>query len=383
MWNNIEEKIISVKSFCLSSKIVKGKILGQKNQIKTFGFIEVESESGKKGFSENYASVYITDLTTPLVNFLQKYIVGKKVSDINLFNDISKIPLITRNGLIKSIMGSIEVAIWDLRGKILSKPVCSLIGKKKDHVECYASGGSISMSENEIENEIEEVLSKEFKAYKMRVGLSSWEKDLLRVKSAKSKLKNNSLMIDAIMGTISPGWTLEEAKKKINDLINYEPSWLEEPLHPSKIIDYKKLKNDKIPVAAGEAYSGLLEFDYLINNQSVDIIQFDCTHSGGIDLCKYVSEKCENKRIKNSIHVWGSPISIASNLNLALSLNKLMFFEVPQIEFELSNHLETKHIKFSNGLASLDDTPGFGIEINDKIKDQFKFVKGTEFNLSR
>ena len=74
MWKSIDEKIISIKSFCLSSKITKGKILGQKNQIKTFGYIEIESESGKKGFSENYASVYITDLTNPIVDYLQKYI---------------------------------------------------------------------------------------------------------------------------------------------------------------------------------------------------------------------------------------------------------------------------------------------------------------------
>ena len=119
MWSNIDEKIVSIKSFCLSSKILKGKILGQKNQIKTFGFIEIESESGKKGFSENYASVYVTELTNSTVEYLQKFIVGKKISDKDLFSDVANIPIIARNGLIKSIIGSIEVAIWDLRGKIL------------------------------------------------------------------------------------------------------------------------------------------------------------------------------------------------------------------------------------------------------------------------
>ena len=131
MWSNIDEKIVSIKSFCLSSKILKGKILGQKNQIKTFGFIEIESESGKKGFSENYASVYVTELTNSTVEYLQKFIVGKKISDKDLFSDVANIPIIARNGLIKSIIGSIEVAIWDLRGKILNKPVYELLEKQK------------------------------------------------------------------------------------------------------------------------------------------------------------------------------------------------------------------------------------------------------------
>ena len=380
MWSNIDEKIVSIKSFCLSSKILKGKILGQKNQIKTFGFIEIESESGKKGFSENYASVYVTELTNSTVEYLQKFIVGKKISDKDLLSDVANIPIIARNGLIKSIIGSIEVAIWDLRGKILNKPVYELLEKQKNEVKCYASGGSISMDINQIEKEIEEILKKDFKAYKMRVGLETWNKDLKRITKAKSKLSGNKLMIDAIMGTISPGWSLEEAKSKIKDLIEFEPIWLEEPIHPSKILEYIKLKNEKIPIAAGEAYSGIFEFDYLINNKSVDVLQFDCTHSG-VNICKEIAKKSSNKNIKNAIHVWGSPLALSSNLNLALSLNDLSFFEVPQIDFELSNYIETNNVKLINGYASLDDTPGYGININRDIKEKFKFVKGTEFHL--
>ena len=84
----------------------------------------------------------------------------KKISDEGLFNDAHNIPIIARNGLIKSIMGSIEVAIWDLRGKILNKPVYELLNKKQNKVKCYASGGSISMDNNQIENEIDLILKR-------------------------------------------------------------------------------------------------------------------------------------------------------------------------------------------------------------------------------
>ena len=87
------------------------------------------------------------------MEYLQKFIVGKKISDKDLFSDVANIPIIARNGLIKSIIGSIEVAIWDLRGKILNKPVYELLEKQKNEVKCYASGGSISMDINQIEKE--------------------------------------------------------------------------------------------------------------------------------------------------------------------------------------------------------------------------------------
>ena len=384
MWKNIDEKIVSVKSYCLSSKIIEGKILGQQSLTKSFGFIEIESESGKKGYAESYAGVYVTDLISHTVEFLKKKLIGKKIGDLNLFNDLNNIPLIARNGLIKSVIGSLENGIWDLRGRILNKPVVKLIKQERDKIKCYASGGSISMNKVQIEEEIEQILKKEFKAYKMRVGFQSWKNDLERVSKAKAKLGKSELMIDAIMGTIVPGWNLKEAKMKINNLKDFKPTWIEEPLHPSKLKEYFELKkNISIPIAAGEAYSGKLEFDYIIDNNLVDFLQFDCTHSGGLEFCKELSSKSKKKKIKNAIHVWGSPLALSSNLNLALSLDNLSFLEYPHIKFEISNYLENKHITFKNGFASLDDTPGFGVEISDKIKEKFNFVKGTDFNLKR
>ena len=81
--------------------------------------------------------------------------------------------------------------------------------------------------------------------------------------------------------------------------------------------------------------------------------------------------------------MWGSPLALISNLHLALSLENLSFFEIPLIEFEISNYFESQQVNFKNGYASLDDTPGFGIDIDKNIKEKFKFVKGTEFSLKR
>ena len=384
MWKNIDEKIVSIKGYCLSSKFSQGKIYGQYQDVKTFGYIELEAESGIKGFGENYAAVYVTNLITPTIDFLEKYLIGKKLGDPKLFNEISSIPIIARNGYIKSVIGSIETAVWDLRGKLLNKPVYELLGKKNEKVLCYASGGSISMTPDEITKEVEDSISENFIGYKMRVGLQTWEQDLTRISKAKSKLIKKDLMIDAIMGTLNPGWDLDEAQRKINDLVEFTPKWIEEPLHPSKTKELKILKkNSKVAIAAGEAYSGILEFDNLIDNKLVDYLQFDCTHSGGISICKELSQKSKKNGIQNAIHVWGSPLALKSNLHLAHSIENISYFEIPKIKFEISDYIESNQIKISNGYACLDDSPGFGIEITDKVKEKFKFVKGSEFNIKR
>ena len=69
MWDNIDEKIVSVKAYCLSSKYSGSIIFGHQSSVKTIGFIEVESESGAKGFGENYASIYAPELLPHIVKF--------------------------------------------------------------------------------------------------------------------------------------------------------------------------------------------------------------------------------------------------------------------------------------------------------------------------
>ena len=83
MWHNIEEKIVAVKGFCLSSKYGDGKIYGQQLEVKTLGFIEIISESGEKGFGESYAAIYTPELLPHIVKFFERQLVGKKIGRKN------------------------------------------------------------------------------------------------------------------------------------------------------------------------------------------------------------------------------------------------------------------------------------------------------------
>ena len=382
MWHNIDEKIVSVKGYCLSSKYKEGKIFGQNKNIKTMGFIEVETESGERGFGENYAAIYAPELLTPTVKFLERFFKGKKVGDKNLINEIYKVPFIGRNGFIKSVSGSVEIALWDLRGKLLKKPTYELFERKNKKIKCYASGGSIIMTEREIIDEIHKSFKSGFNSYKMRVGYQAWDADVKRVESARNNIKKGDLMVDAIMGTINPPWNLHQAQKKIEDLSKFNLRWIEEPLHPDDVENLRLLKEkSSIPIAAGEAYSGKFEYNNLIENKSLDILQFDCTHSGGIEFCQHLSKKCSDKNIENAVHIWGSAVAVSANINLSLSLENISFVEIPIIKLDISEHMWSEKPKISNGFVELSDAPGLGISISDNIKNKFKAVKNTAFHI--
>ena len=137
----------------------------------------------------------------------------------------------------------------------------------------------------------------------MRVGFQSLKKDIGRVTNAINNLNYDSkLMIDAIMGSLKKKWNYNEAISFISN-IKSKILWIREPLDPSNLKDYSKLRlNSKIPIAFGESFTNINEFtNSLLLNCS--ITQPDVTHCGIQDSKRLV--KIKNK-IKIAMHCWGS-----------------------------------------------------------------------------
>ena len=378
---NTEEKIISIKGFSLSSKYGDGNVFGQPKGVKSLGFIEIISESGKKGFGETYSGIYSPELISPIVDYLSNYIVGKKLNSLDFIDTISNIPFISNSGIIQSVISGIELATLDLIGKINEKPVYKMFSPSSDEnqIETYYSGGSVVFSPDEVKEDIYNMQKNEFKYYKMRIGLKPWKEDLKRINQAFTFLNRNNLMLDAIMGTLNPKWSLNIAKKRVKELEKFNLCWLEEPLCPTEYNNYKNLcDNSNIPIAMGEAFSGIIHFENLLSNKVCDIIQLDATHSTSFRKLLDFSNKTTKCR---ATHVWGSSLSFVANGTLAVLSKNISIHEYPSVEFEISKDIILQEPKIVNGKLVIPNYPGFGINIDEKIKNKYKYVKGSGYKL--
>tara|TARA_B100001146_G_C16194795_1_gene441062 strand:- start:2047 stop:3186 length:1140 start_codon:yes stop_codon:yes gene_type:complete len=375
------QKITKIEGFALSSEYGDGKVFGQPKGKKSIGFIEVTSESGAKGFGEAYCGIYSPELIKPIVKFLSNYIIGKTLDDLSFFDEIDMIPFIGYTGILQGVRVGAELAVMDLIGKIEEKPVHELFPyqEKKKEIKCYYSGGSVVFTPDLIKQDIEDLSKMGFGAYKMRVGHQTWGQDIHRVETAAKLLKNKNLMVDAIMGTLKKKWTLMDAELKIKDLLNYNIFWIEEPLCPTSISDYEKLrKKSKIPIALGEAYSGKINFESIISNNAADIIQFDATNSMG--LRKLIDFSIKNK-IKQATHVWGTSLSLIANANLSLLSKNINYLEYPSVKFKISDDIVEEKIKIINGKYIPNTYPGFGIKITDAIKERYSLTKNSGYRI--
>jgi len=383
MYKQIDERIKSVEGFALSSPYGQGKSLGQPMGVKSIGLVKIYSESGVYGLGETYSGVYAPELVQPIVKFLESYLIGRLIGDDLIFDDIKNIPFIGGNGILQSVFSAIEIAIWDVRGKILEVPSSRLMGiNYREEIPLYASSGSVVFSPNEILNDVECILNLGYTAYKMRVGYQDWSIDVKRVENARYALGNNNLMVDAIMGTLRPAWDANKAITCSKDLKNFNLKWLEEPVHPENIKGLADVRNSGlVPIAAGEAYSGAREYESILDLQAVDILQFDATHSGGMLVCIELAKRAELAKLDSALHVWGSAIAIAANAQVALAVPSIEILEMPMVSLEITKKMWLEPPIIRNGVLYAADVPGLGVTLDDSLMNEYKLQPNSGYRL--
>jgi L-alanine-DL-glutamate epimerase-like enolase superfamily enzyme len=383
MYKQIDERIKKVEGFALSSPYGKGESLGQPLGVKSVGLVKVYTESGVYGLGETYSGVYAPELIQPIVNFLESYLVGRLIGDDLIFDDIRNIPFIGGNGILQSVFSAIEIAIWDVRGKILEVPTSHLINKNsRKSIPLYASSGTVIFTSDEIIADVENILNLGYKAYKMRVGFQEWDTDIKRVESARNTFGNNDLMVDAIMGTIRPAWSAEKAISRAKDLVDFNLRWLEEPVHPENIKGLVEVcHSELIPIAAGEAYSGNGEYQAILDLKAVNILQFDATHSGGILSCVELARKAELLKLDSALHVWGSAVAIAANAQIALSAPSIDILEIPMVSLELTEKMWIEPPIIKDGIWYSSDAPGLGVTLDDSLMHKYKLQPNSGYRL--
>lgn len=378
-------KIVKVKVLPLSSNYGDGNVLGQPKSKKSIVLVKIHTDNNLVGIGETYSGVYVPELAVETIKFFINELIGKDVNDLEIFEKIKNIPYIGRGGLVLSVWSAIDIALWDLRAKDNNSPLYDLFKKNtSSQINIYASGGSAAFNTAQIKKDIDAVLSAGHTAYKMRVGFKEWGEDFKRVEFARKTLGDkNSLMIDAIMGSLNPPWELDTAISKINELSQFNIEWFEEPLHPSNLKDHIKLKdNVPIKIASGEALIGELEYWNYISTKAVDIIQLDVTHCGGFTEGLKIIQMAENYEIPVAMHVWGSPISFAANLNLAFYSDIVTWVEQPNITLDLSKDVKIFESKITEGIITKPKNfVGHGAAIDEMDDNSYKFVSGSGWKI--
>jgi len=282
-----------------------------------------------------------------------------------------------KNGFV-SPAGTFTMALWDLVGKALNKPVYQLLGGKGSKlVPVY--DGSIYFSEmvplyaqqglNRFKMEIDQGLAAGNRAFKIKIGRGyKWMKknagykmDLAVLKTIRQhagpKIK---LGVDA-----NNGYDLEQTKRLLEDIPDFNFEFMEE-MFPESIEQYRQLRtfmtrrNHKTLIADGESQQRPIDLKPFIDTKVIDILQGDMRYFG-FEGIMTEAQWCKAAGLRVAPHNWGSLLGFYMQLHVGSAVTNFYMAERDPLTCEL---LIADGYKIKNGKCAVPDTPGFGLKLD-------------------
>ena len=259
------------------------------------------------------------------------------------------------------ISAAIDIACWDLIGKASNFPLYKLFGGYRNKVPCYVTCAYYrdGKDNKELKDEIQMLLGQGHQGFKGKVGGLSLKEDIDRMNIVRDVIGDKkSLMID-----VNRAWDLKTAIEAVNLLKPLNPFWLEEPVRWSDDRRELKLLSQKtdIPISGGESELTIYGCRAMLEEQAIQILQFDCTMFGGFTAGKKLSALCELNHVDIAPHhdcfihahiVAGSPSGLI-----------VESFTDPERD-PLQAELFTNPPKIENGWLYLNDEPGLGLDLS-------------------
>src|SRR6056300_1112510 len=165
-----------------------------------------------------------------------------------------------RGAPVSFAIAAVDVALWDLKGKLLKEPLWRILGGHDKNVLAYAGNIDLNFTIEKLLDGASKSLDDGFRSIKMRLGKEFLSEDLKRLDAMKNHLPENvKLMADA-----NEAWRIDQAVHAFKEIEKFNLVWLEEPIKPDDFNGYAFLRSlGKIPIAAGENLHTLAEVNSL------------------------------------------------------------------------------------------------------------------------
>lgn len=371
-------KIQKAETYVLKDKLSKSFFFSQwEYSERCICIVKITASNGEYGWGEGYGPAEVLEAG---IKLLEPIVIGKNPMDNEvIWHQMYRKTLdFARRGVLVAAMSAIDIAIWDLKGKILDLPVSALLGgAHRNKITPYASGLYFSDYDNPAKRFDEEAISyvnRGFKAIKMKVGLGITS-DYNNVKNMREILGDGiKLMVDS-----NHAYTLVEAIELARKIEPFQISWFEEPISPEFYTQYKELREKTIiPIAGGECEYLRFGFHHLLRNQSVDILQPDICACGGLSEAKRIASLASTYGVDIIPHTWGTGIGIHAALHFISNLENIpgrlitpeYLIEYDQTDNQLRERLTEPEIIMKDGMIDVPERPGLGVEVNkDALKE--------------
>lgn len=333
--------------------------------------VTVTGAGGNVGVGYAYAGMrtarslaaYVEDVVAPRLIGLPENAPTRPWAD--LFQETL---LMGRRGFALRAISAVDLALWDLFGKLCDQPLAALLGGVSDAVPAYASGGYYRPGDPlaNVEREITRYLELGFRDVKIKVGGLPADADAARVERVRSLIgPHGRVALDANNAWASP----YEAIRFARMVEPFDPWWLEEPLAPDDIPGHAEVARAlDMPVATGEIHSSRWDFRDLIAAGGADILQPDAAVVGGVS---------EWVKVAHAAAAFGLPVAPHWNqdvhVHAAAAVANCLAVEWFDLEQDIVNfdRLLSDPLRPDQGKLAVPDRPGLGLALDWDAVERF------------
>ena len=315
-----------------------------------------------------------------------------------------------RGGTLEHVISGIDIALWDLFGKVCGQPVSRLLGGNyRRKIKPYAS--LLFAEPDVLAARLQQTVDKGFRAIKLgwrRFGRWNSRFDGLRVRKARDggrppadllvgsggtapfgrrNSRFDELLVRTARDVVGPQvdllvdaggseqfwphgykWALRTSQM----LSEYDVGWFEEALPPDDIEGFIRLRNaSPVPISGGEVLTRRQSFIPWIERGALDIVQPDATKCGGLSEARRIAWMACDHNIGFVSHGWNTAIGLAADLHLAAAIPVAKYVEYLTPAAYIDELLTTPFALNDRGELTVPDGPGLGIEVDREALQRF------------
>jgi len=369
-------KITGLKINIFSSK--------HKNAKRNWLIVRIQTDEGIEGIGEASMLSHDPIVASLLEQWAENYLIGKNPISGELHWTRLHQDNLGRGGrLFSTALSGIDIALWDLRGKILGVPVYELLGGPYENkLRVYANGWYTTPgSPEQNAEEAKKVVSMGYTAMKFdpfgKVAYTT-------ITPEEAQLAEDR--VAAVREAVGPNVdVLVEVHARFNvytaihlgqRLEKYNPFWFEEPVSQENVSEMKQVRSKiNIPVATGERLYLKFPFFELVRNEAVDILQPDICNAGGITELKKIAGMAEAQHIMMAPHNTNSAVGTVASMHLDAAMPNFLIQEY-HAEFYEPHYFEVVEglPRQKDGYVDLPKGPGLGLTIDEDLMNSHPYL---------
>jgi L-alanine-DL-glutamate epimerase-like enolase superfamily enzyme len=332
---------------------------------------KITTDEGLVGYGEGLTPVAPRAAASVVRDVLAPFLIGRDPLDTEPIWEILYSTNSSRGytrGYQMIAISAVDIALWDLKGKILGPPVYKLLGGAfRDRIPLYTTGLMLNGSTEEVIDLAQEYYSTGFGAMKLKVGVDE-KRDLEVVRALRETFGPDlKIMVDA-NGAYDPVMAIKIGRK----FDALDVFWFEEPVSPEDIDGMAHVRESlDMYIASGECEYTKDGFRELFLRKAIDVCQPDIARAGGITECKKIAALAQTFHIHYAPHAWGGAVCIAATAHLVLTLPNFLLMEFDRVPNPLRDELLLQPLTFKDGFLYIPDRAGLGIEPDEKALKKF------------